>query len=665
MKRSLIFISSLLFSLFLTGTVLRAQDYRWRPEGTSAISWKPGSDIPHSDHIEMSGRQISAVLRYGVDDGGSFQLLRDIVWPLLRTIPNNTHASLIRSFSFDPLTVISVNRKPIKGESVTEIILDGTLTVKSTFGNTLAVVRTIFPSPALPLLGERYVLRNTGARELAVEIPGTEIATVTDPAAGTEGSYRLTVRTTGSGAYIIHPGDSVVFYLTFTGEKNDEDFRGVNPSRELHQRRDLVSELMKELVVETPDEVLDRAFAFAKIRAAESIFATRGGPMHGPGGLSYYAAIWANDQAEYINPFFPTLGYSYGIESAINAYRHFARFMNSSYDPLPSSIIAEGTDIWNGAGDRGDAAMIAYGASRFALMLGDRNVAEELWPLIEWCLEYNRRKLNHEGVVTSDSDELEGRFPSGEANLCTSSLYYDALLSASFLTESTGKGKKTATHYRLQAEQLRKNIDKYFGYNVMGYDTYRYYEGNEILRAWICIPLTAGIYERKQGTIDALFSPDLWTEDGLASVSGDKTFWDRATLYALRGVFAAGETRRGLEYLRYYSGRRLLGEHVPYPVEAYPEGGQRHLSAESGLYCRIFTEGIFGLRPTGLTGFTLTPRLPAEWDYMNLRRVHGFGALFDIEITREGDSVRVKVISGGVTIADRKVKNGSQVNVMF
>ena len=37
------------------------------------------------------------------------------------------------------------------------------------------------------------------------------------------------------------------------------------------------------------------------------------------------------------------------------------------------------------------------------------------------------------------------------------------------------------------------------------------------------------------------------------------------------------------------------GEHVPYPVEAWPEGNQRHLSAESALYCRIFTEGLFGL----------------------------------------------------------------------
>ena len=155
--------------------------------------------------------------------------------------------------------------------------------------------------------------------------------------------------------------------------------------------------------------------------------------MHGPGGESYYAAIWANDQAEYINPFFPYLGYEVGNRSALCSYEHFARFMNPEYKPLPSSIIAEGIDVWAGAGDRGDAAMVAYGASRYALSKGDKAEAEKLWPLIEWCLEYCRRNLNESGVVASDADELENRFPAGKANLCTSSLYYDALISAGYL----------------------------------------------------------------------------------------------------------------------------------------------------------------------------------------------------------------------------------------
>ena len=87
----------------------------------------------------------------------------------------------------------------------------------------------------------------------------------------------------------------------------------------------------------------------------------------------------------------------------------------------------------------------------------------------------------------------------------------------------------------------------------------------------IAVRLTVGIYDRKAAT--------------------------RATLYALRGAFAAGDTERALDFLQRYANRRLLGDHVPYPIEWGPEGTQPHLAAESALYCRVFTEGLFGIRP--------------------------------------------------------------------
>lgn len=419
--------------------------------------------------------------------------------------------------------------------------------------------------------------------------------------------------------------------------------------------------MMSSLVLETPDPVIDKMMDFAKVRACESIYATKGGPLHGPGGESYYAAIWANDQAEYVNPFFPYTGYDYGNASALNSFRHFARFMNPEYKTIPSSIIAEGDDIWNGAGDRGDCAMIAYGASRYALARGDRKEAEELWPLITWCLEYCRRQINADGVVASDSDELEGRFPSGDANLCTSSLYYDALISASYLAKELGK--PNGSQYAKQAKQLRKNIDKYFAHDVEGFDTYAYYKGNDVLRSWICIPLTVGIDERAKGTIDALFSPRLWTENGLLTQAGDKTFWDRSTLYALRGVFAVGATEKAMEYLKKYSNTRLLGDHVPYAIEAWPEGGQRHLSAESGLYGRIITEGMFGIRPTGFNSFTLSPRLPKDWDFMNLKNIKAFGKDFDILVARESpDNLKVTIINDDKSSV-YKISDGKSVAV--
>jgi len=280
-----------------------------------------------------------------------------------------------------------------------------------------------------------------------------------------------------------------------------------------------------------------------------------------------------------------------------------------------------------------------------------------LWPLLEWCLEYCKRNLNDDGVVTSDSDELEGRFPAGDANLATSCLYYDALLSATNLGEELGKPASQLRSYKKQAGKLRDAIEKYFGGSVEGFDTYKYFKENDVLRSWICIPLTVGIYDRKEETIKALFSPRLWTENGLLTEAGSETFWDRSTLYALRGVLACGATEKGINYLKYYSSKRLLGEHVPYAIEAWPEGSQRHLSAESGLYCRVITEGLFGIKPTGFKSFSCKPSLPSDWNYMNLKHIKAFGGDFDIYVKRQKDRIKVTLSSHG-NIVDEKLWNG-------
>lgn len=638
---------------------------RWLMLPDGSIEWVTNKQLPHNDHIEMSGKQVSVVLRYGVNESGAFVLNKSMVWPLLRTIPNNTHASLMRRFDWNPLDVITLNGRTMTGEKVNKIRLKGMLTVESSYDNgwygQCKLIREYLPSTELPALVENYTLINTGKSPISIEIPVMENKLSTDPQKGVEGSYRIEMTTDKNGYFTIASGDTLSFSASIVGYRPGQPTLAIDGQQEKQKRLALVDAWMNRLVLETPDPIIDRMFAFSKIRACESIYATQGGPMHGPGGESYYAAIWANDQAEYINPYFPFTGYEYGNASALNSFKHFARFMNKEWKPIPSSIVAEGLDIWNGAGDRGDAAMIAYGASRYALARGNREEAEELWPLITWCLEYCRRNLNEGGVVASDADELENRFPAGKANLCTSSLYYDALNSAAYLAKELGNGFTGV--YLKQAAELRKNIESYFGSTVEGFDTYAYYEGNDILRSWICIPLTVGIDERADATINALFSPRLWTENGLLTQAGSETFWDRSTLYALRGVYAVGETEKATEYLHRYSTTRLLGNHVPYAIEAWPEGGQRHLSAESGLYGRIITEGMFGIRPTGLKSFTITPRLPQEWDQMALRKICAFNSQFDIEIKRlSTDKLQVKVIDHNTT---RKytMKAGSKLSI--
>lgn len=661
MKKVVLFI----YLVFSYSMGIYAQQ-RWHLNQDGGISWEVKSgDNAHSDHIEMSGLKVSTVVRYGVDDEGKFLLNRGMVWPMLRTIPNDTHASLMRKLGWNPLENVLINNAQIK-EQVRRISLDGTMEVESDLSTRQGVVgltRILFPSTTQPMFCEKYVLENKGNKAVTVEINQVKNVMTTAAEKGVNGSYRIIQALNGAAYTSLQPGQSVSFYAYTAGYEQGESEVTPDIERELSKRQAFIQELWGKLVLNTPDPVINTMFAFAKIRGAESIYDTACGLLHGPGGESYYAAIWANDQAEYINPFFPFLGYDKGNQSALNAYLQFARFMNDAYKPLPSSIIAEGTDVWGGAGDRGDAAMIAYGASRYALERGSKEEAEQLWPLIEWCLEYCHRKVNTDGVVASDSDELEGRFPAGDANLCTSSLYYDALNSAVYLGKELKKEGKLLKQYASQAKSLKANIEKYFGAEVEGFQTYQYYKGNDVLRSWICIPLTVNIFDRKEETVRALFSPRLWTENGLLTQAGSETFWDRSTLYALRGVYACGETEKATEYLKFYSGQRLLGEHVPYAIEAWPEGNQRHLSAESGLYCRIITEGMFGIRPTGFKSFVLTPRLPAEWNQMSLHKIQAFGSSFDVEIQRAGEKLQITVLNQGKVCMKKTIKEGDSLMV--
>ncbi len=645
-------IFSIAIALSLSCVAMAADRWSIMPDSFVINMPVNRSVAPHADHVEMSGKKMAVVLYWDIDSSLTFGLNRALVFPMLRTIPNNTHASLMLNNDMDVASMLRVDgkRAPVTTRNVK---INGMMKVTGDYsrndnnGETkLELVRTIFPTTDKAAMIELYEARNAGDRPLNLLVPAVSQIYSTDASRGVDGSYIVRADVEGDGSFNLAPGSSTEFALIIQAyPENGGNKTELTAREELSKRMAFINELDNNLILHTPDDAIDTEFRYAKIRGTESIYDTKGGLMHGPGGESYYAALWANDQAEYINPFFPFVGIYNGNESSINCFRHYARFMNDDYKALPSSIIAAGDDIWNGAGDRGDAAMIAYGASRYALARGERGEAEELWPLIEWCLEYCRRQLNEAGVVRSDHDELEGRFPAGDANLCTASLYYDALISASYLAKELGKDKKLQSTYTRQAEELRKAIENYFGNNIQGYDTYRYYNGNDVLRSWICIPLVMGIDERADQTVKALFSPEMYTSDGVLTCQGYPIFWDRATLYTLRGALQAGYPDEVMPRLSDFSRRRLLGDHVPYPVEAWPEGSQRHLSAESGLYCRIITEGLFGIRPTGLRSFDLKPELPSDWDFAELRHIRAFGSDFDIVVNRQSaDKLKVSVI---------------------
>jgi hypothetical protein len=657
---------------------------RWSLSTGGGICWdvKNETKLPHVDRVEMCGLKLATVVHYGVRANGLLVLKKDVVWPMLRILPNDTHGALSRTFGEGVVLRLAVDGDLVMTEKLVRVHFDGMLRLETETVEGLGIARTIYPANEEPTLIENYVITNNSGRLMRLHIASNSFTEEIDAALGVHGAYVLTAAPDRFGDFQLSPGESVEASLVISGR-----LAGGAPLRpdclqERERRLALQNTLRQTLVLETPDVELNEMFALAKLHASESFFATKGGLMHAPGGglgtetsvpsrARYYAAIWANDQIEYAAPFFACLDYTPGREATENAIRHFARHANDEFRGIPSSIIAEGDSSWNCAGDRGDVAMLAYGIGRYVLARGDRAVAEAQWPFLEWCLEYCRRKTNADGVIASDSDELEGRLPAGDANLHTSVLAYDALLSAAYLARDLGLSPTVGGGYKCRANELRRAIDKHFAVNVEGFDAYRYYAGNTALRAWICSPLTAGIFERQAGTVEALISERLWTADGLLSASNQPDFWDRSTIYALRGLFYAGHADKALACLKNFTVRRLFGDHVPYAVEAQSptaiEAAQCHLAAESALYARIFSEGLFGLRPTGLRSFSLRPSLPKEWLQVQLKRIGAFGQAFDLKICRtpsvNGDLC--VTVTGETGAGEQIIGAGGELEVNF
>ena len=581
----------------------------------------------YANHIEMSGYYCSTIISYGADKNGFLRRVNHAVFPSLRTYPNDTYGSF--DYNFESVFLCCDGKR--LDEKVEKFVFDGVLHVWAKSSG-IAVYRRIFVAPNAPALMEIIEVNNQKGEEIFLQIKHDEQERITERKHGYRGMQYKTFVQTDTTPCFLQDGQKKIFSVAYCGAKLEENLE-IDCWEQYGLRLDFLEELADKFVVVTPNKTINVMAYYAKIRVAESIFKTKSGLMHSPGGGNYYAALWTNDQCEYANPLFANLGYKPAIEQSLNCYELYKAYISSD-KPLVTSIIAEGNDVWHGAGDRGDSAMYAYGCSRFLLALGDKEEGEKFIESIEACLEYTLSQINESGVVESDSDELENRLESGRANLSTSCLAYDAFVSSAYLEKELGRVEKYECFMR-EAKKLKAAIETHFGENVEGYDTYRYCVEEEKLRSWICLPLVVGIWDRARRTVEALLSEKLRMGEGLVCRSGEKTFWDRSTLYALRGIFYAGHAEEALELLETYSGARLLGEHIPYAVEAFPEGNQAQLSAESGLYLRIFTEGILGYRPTGMSTFEIRPHLPTGWSKMAIRNINLYGLMADVKVERK------------------------------
>lgn len=541
----------------------------------------------------------------------------------------------------DSKPALQVNGRPLRWPVPSSVAFDGMLTVTYPESEGIVSTRTVYPSLRNPVVVEEWQLRNVTDKSLTVDISMTGKATT-----ATE-MTALVWTCQGPVSTVVEPGGTVSLAGCLRAQLRDgaDTDSAVDVAAEHAARRALAEAAWRGPArLETPEPLLDMAYALQKLHVLESPIETCKGVIVHNGSLTYSPGIWANDPVEYSSPLFPFLGDAELNRACINMYRVWlVQCRQNGIVPFPGSF--EGPGLKLTQRDRGDDAMVLYGLSKFLLFQGDRAAAEEMWPLIGFAAASVLSHTTADGIVASQTDEMEGRYPTGDANLSTSSLAYGGYRMAANLARSLNK--PVAAEFNQRADKLRKSIESFFGAEVEGFRTYRYFKENTVLRGWILLPLAMGITERQDATLDAMVSDKLWPNrmqggDVLAASDRRETEWGRETYYALRVLFKAGRTEAALDFTRRVVKEQIFGAKGPYPDEDAID-----MLCPGSLYPRVFTEGLFGIVPTGLAAFECTPWLPAEWPRMTLRDVRAFGRAWDLAVEREGELQKVTVNSGG------------------
>jgi hypothetical protein len=206
-----------LLTLCITNPIISQDDSRWQLTEDGGIEWLVSAGDSHMDHIEISGFHISSIVRYGVDDGQLKQSVH-LVFPMLRTIPNDTHASLSHDFTYGNGDRILINGKMIN-EKPERFYIRGILSYRSLTSEGIEITHYLFPSTDKPLFIDRTVIRNKTDRPVSIELTGNELTHITDTAKGVYGAYRIRRYPTRQGLFTLNAGECLNYAIVCSAYK--------------------------------------------------------------------------------------------------------------------------------------------------------------------------------------------------------------------------------------------------------------------------------------------------------------------------------------------------------------------------------------------------------------------------------------------------------------
>ena len=289
------------FSLisFAQQNLSKYQDEKfWKLSDNNTITWDltKESKLPHIDKIEMDGQRVAVIISYEVNEDRKLNINRDIIFPQLRIFIESSanqwrkyRAYLRDEFSDEFLPTITVNKRTFEPGPLDSVRINGMLQFYHAECQGLTVKRTLLPSMSERMFVEIWTLDNVTKEHIEIAIGKTEYI---QEQSGQNGNFSRKVYTDADDKITIDPEKSYEFAIYFTAQLNDEKVITVSFADAVNERKSFLDRINNNLVLETPNPVINRLFAFSKIRAAESIYDTKMGLVHSPGGGRYYTGVW-------------------------------------------------------------------------------------------------------------------------------------------------------------------------------------------------------------------------------------------------------------------------------------------------------------------------------------------------------------------------------------
>src|SRR6478735_5020008 len=107
----------------------------WSVAKDGGIVWEiKSTELPVGDHLEQSGKSIDAITNWNIDATGHLKLTRSVRWPMLRTLPDNTHAALQVGLDTTTEPTVKINGSEAPTAVVSRVSINGILTFHGTQG---------------------------------------------------------------------------------------------------------------------------------------------------------------------------------------------------------------------------------------------------------------------------------------------------------------------------------------------------------------------------------------------------------------------------------------------------------------------------------------------------------------------------------------------------